>query len=82
MAPLLIIHGANDPRVPVGEAELIYEKLMGRFKDDPSRQPVKLIYGDEGHGLAKLENQIDAYGKTAEFLNRVVIEPHANRSAT
>ena len=29
-APLLLIHGANDPRVPLGEAEQIHAALRGR----------------------------------------------------
>jgi dipeptidyl aminopeptidase/acylaminoacyl peptidase len=45
-APLLLIHGRNDPRVPVSEAEQIHEIL--------TEQGVRsdlLIYEDEGHGL-------------------------------
>jgi dipeptidyl aminopeptidase/acylaminoacyl peptidase len=64
-APLLVIHGANDPRVPLGESDQIVESLRRR------EVPVEyLVYGDEGHGLAKLRNRLDAYPKVAAFLDR------------
>ncbi|MBD2102782.1 S9 family peptidase [Leptolyngbya sp. FACHB-261] len=64
-APLMVIHGANDPRVPVGEAEQIVAALKTR------QVPVEyLCYVDEGHGLAKLENRLDAYPKVVAFLDR------------
>lgn len=64
-APLMVIHGANDPRVPISEAEQIVEALRKR------NHPVEYLrYDDEGHGIVKLENRIDAYGKIAVFLNK------------
>ena len=66
-APLFIIHGANDPRVPVGEAEQIHRVLSA--KGVPCEL---LVYADEGHGLAKLKNRLDAYPKAADFLDRVL----------
>lgn len=62
-APLMIIQGANDPRVPQEEAEQMVKALKKRH------QPVEyLLYPDEGHGLAKLSNKLDAYPKMADFL--------------
>jgi len=66
-APLLIIHGSNDPRVPLGEAEQIHDVLTS--KGVPCEL---LVYPDEGHGLAKLKNRLDAYPKVADFLDRVL----------
>jgi dipeptidyl aminopeptidase/acylaminoacyl peptidase len=66
-APLLVIHGRNDPRVPVGEAEQIVATLRGLGRDVDLR-----IYEDEGHGLVKLPNRIDGYGAIADFLGRVL----------
>jgi len=66
-APLLIIHGANDPRVPLGEAEQIHRILAGK-----GIACELLVYPDEGHGLAKLKNRLDAYPKVADFLGRVL----------
>jgi dipeptidyl aminopeptidase/acylaminoacyl peptidase len=66
-APLFIVHGANDPRVPLSEAEQIHEVL--------TEQGVRcelLVYDDEGHGLSKLPNRLDAYPRIAAFLHDVL----------
>jgi dipeptidyl aminopeptidase/acylaminoacyl peptidase len=63
--PMMVIHGANDPRVPVEEAEQIVAALKKR-----NIPVVYLRYEDEGHGLAKLKNRLDAYPKMAEFLDK------------
>ncbi|MFB6284437.1 MAG: prolyl oligopeptidase family serine peptidase [Halobacteria archaeon] len=63
-APLFVLHGANDPRVPVEEAEQIAEEV------ESHGVPVeKMIFDDEGHGIGKLENKIKAYGAVVEFLD-------------
>ncbi len=62
-APLFIIHGANDPRVPLGEAEQIHGELTGR-----GVRCELLVYDDEGHGLKKLVNRLDAYSRAVAFL--------------
>jgi dipeptidyl aminopeptidase/acylaminoacyl peptidase len=64
-APLFIIHGANDPRVPLSEAEQIHAALTAR-----GRECELLVYGDEGHGLAKRPNRLDALPKAIAFLAR------------
>ncbi|MCA9971908.1 MAG: S9 family peptidase, partial [Anaerolineales bacterium] len=62
-APLLVIHGANDPRVPLGEAEQLVDALRQR------EVPVEfLVFADEGHGLAKLKNKLVAYPAVVAFL--------------
>ena len=66
-APLFVLHGENDPRVPVGEAEQIVEKA--KAQGVPVR---KLIFDDEGHGFSKLENRIEAYSAIAAFLDEHV----------
>ncbi|MFP9190963.1 S9 family peptidase [Natrialbaceae archaeon A-CW1-1] len=66
-APLFVLHGENDPRVPVGEAEQVVEEA--REQGVPVE---KLIFDDEGHGFTKLENRIEAYGAIAEFLEEHV----------
>ena len=67
VAPLMVIHGANDPRVPVEEAEQIVAAVQ-------ERQGVVeyLRYEDEGHGLVKLKNRVDAYPRVVAFLDRFV----------
>ena len=67
-APLLVIHGANDPRVPVGEAEQIVERLKGL-----GRQVEYLRFEDEGHGIAKIPNRVRAYTVMADFLQRTLL---------
>jgi dipeptidyl aminopeptidase/acylaminoacyl peptidase len=68
-APLFIIHGANDPRVPLSEAEQIHAALTSR-----GRECKLLVYGDEGHGLAKRANRTDAIPKAFAFLARHLTE--------
>jgi dipeptidyl aminopeptidase/acylaminoacyl peptidase len=65
--PLVVVHGANDPRVPIGEAEQIVEALRAR-----GMAVEFLRYEDEGHGISKLKNRIDAYPKVVAFLDRVL----------
>jgi dipeptidyl aminopeptidase/acylaminoacyl peptidase len=62
-APLFIIHGANDPRVPLSEAEQIHAALTAR-----GQECELLVYGDEGHGLAQRSNREDAVPKAIAFL--------------
>lgn len=66
-APLFVIHGANDPRVPVGEAEQIVAALRQR------QVPVEYLrFEDEGHGLIKRANRLVAYPAAARFLDKHV----------
>jgi dipeptidyl aminopeptidase/acylaminoacyl peptidase len=64
VAPMFIVHGANDPRVPVGEAEQIVDAL--RTRNIPFKY---LRFDDEGHGLVKRVNRLKAYPAIAAFLN-------------
>jgi dipeptidyl aminopeptidase/acylaminoacyl peptidase len=70
-APLMVVQGANDPRVPVSEAEQIVKALRRRGR------PVEyLLYRDEGHGFTKLANMLDAYPKMVDFmLNHLADNP-------
>src|SRR5579859_1444305 len=64
-APLLVIHGANDPRVPIGETEQMVSRLrsLGRTVEF-------LRLEDEGHQIAKLKNKLVAYPMAVDFLQR------------
>ncbi len=66
-APLFVIHGANDPRVPVGEAEQIVNALRQR-----QVSVEYLRFEDEGHGLVKRANRLIAYPAIARFLDEHV----------
>jgi dipeptidyl aminopeptidase/acylaminoacyl peptidase len=64
-APLLVIHGANDPRVPIGEAEQMVARLraLGRT--------VEFIrLEDEGHQIAKMKNKLTVFPTAVRFLRQ------------
>lgn len=68
-APLFVIHGRNDPRVPVGEAQQLIDRLKAQ------NVPCELlIYEDEGHGLARLDNRLDAYPRAIAFLDEALAQ--------
>ena len=60
---LLVVHGANDPRVPVSDAYILIEKM-----EKAGKKVEKLIFDDEGHGIRKMDNRLIYYGKSAEFI--------------
>ncbi len=63
-APLLVVHGANDTNVPVGESEQIVAALreIGR--------PVKfLLFEDDGHGIDKRENRTVLTAQITDWLS-------------
>jgi dipeptidyl aminopeptidase/acylaminoacyl peptidase len=64
-APLMVIHGANDPRVPISEAEQVVAALQAR--DHPVEY---LRFEDEGHGIHRLANRLELYPRVAGFLER------------
>lgn len=62
--PLMVIQGAQDPRVPKSEADQMVASLrkLGR--------PVTyLVFDNEGHGLARLANRIEAYTAVSRFFD-------------
>ena len=69
-APLLILHGANDPRVPVTEAEQVAAAVRSR-----GLECELVVYADEGHALAKRHTMLDTHPKAAEFLRRHLSTP-------
>lgn len=66
-APLFVIHGANDPRVPVSEAEQIVAALRAR-----NQRVEYLRFENEGHGIYRRENRVRAYGALARFFDDVL----------
>ncbi|MET9021382.1 S9 family peptidase [Actinopolymorpha sp. NPDC004070] len=61
--PVLVAHGANDPRVKQAEAEQIVDAL--KAKGLPHEY---LLFPDEGHGLARPENREIYYAAAERFL--------------
>jgi dipeptidyl aminopeptidase/acylaminoacyl peptidase len=62
-APLLLLAGGHDPRCPKSETEQVVEAIKKRGGKVDYK-----IYENEGHGFARVENQIDAYKRVADFL--------------
>jgi dipeptidyl aminopeptidase/acylaminoacyl peptidase len=64
-APLLVLQGTNDIRVPREEAEQVVEilKTQGRTVE-------AVYYEAEGHGFSKRENQIDSLRRTVDWFNK------------
>ena len=65
--PLLIIQGANDPRVKQAEADQIVVALR-----DKGKQVAYLLAKDEGHGFAKPLNKKAMYAEVEQFLASVL----------
>ncbi|GAA1801807.1 S9 family peptidase [Actinomadura chokoriensis] len=62
-APLLVIQGTHDPRVPKDESDQIVIRLRARGID------VRYdVYPDEGHGFTNRSNEIKAFEDIAQFL--------------
>ncbi|PRQ08087.1 S9 family peptidase [Enhygromyxa salina] len=64
-APLFVAHGANDPRVPVDEAEQIVAALRER-----GQEVWYMLAPTEGHGFRKAINRDTFYGLLATFFER------------
>jgi dipeptidyl aminopeptidase/acylaminoacyl peptidase len=63
--PLLVVHGENDPRVPVGEARQIAAAIRARGGIVDT-----LIFPDEGHGASKRPNVLLEYRTQVDFFGR------------
>lgn len=64
-APLLIIQGVSDPRVPAGEAIQMHEAMQAKGLNSEL-----ILFADEGHGSIKRENQVLEIGHTLSFFQR------------
>jgi dipeptidyl aminopeptidase/acylaminoacyl peptidase len=63
--PLMVLQGANDPRVLKVESDEIVEAVRA------NGVPVEyIVFDDEGHGFAKKENQARGYKAILDFLDR------------
>jgi dipeptidyl aminopeptidase/acylaminoacyl peptidase len=69
-APLLVLQGENDIRVPKGESEQVATLLSKQGKIVEAH-----YYPEEGHGFAKRENQIDALERTVAWFDKY-LKPH------
>lgn len=63
--PLLVLHGTNDVRVPVSEAEQIVNTVRA------NNQPVALmLFPDEGHFMLRQSTQLKAYSAIGDWFER------------
>ena len=63
--PLMVIQGANDPRVIKPESDEIVEAVRN------NKVPVEyVLFADEGHGFSKKKNQAEANAKMLQFLDK------------
>jgi dipeptidyl aminopeptidase/acylaminoacyl peptidase len=67
-APVMVIHGANDPRDPVTESDQFVRGIR-----EHGGNVEYLRFPDEGHGIRRLSNQIVAYRRIAAFLERTLV---------
>lgn len=63
--PILILHGATDPRVPAGEAVQFYEQIKDKV---PGSEMI--IFPDEGHGVKKRPNRVLMLGYVIDFFKK------------
>ena len=64
-APLLVLQGANDPRVVKAESDQMVETLHAG-----GHEVEYVVFPDEGHGFTKRANLLRAYSLTADFFER------------
>lgn len=69
-APLLVLQGDNDPRVPKEEALQVVDLLRKDGKTVSAH-----YYPDEGHGFEKRDNQIDSIRRTLEWFDKYLRAP-------
>ncbi len=63
--PVLLMHGIEDPYVPVGQYYEFY-----RFLKENNKAVKLLLYPREGHGFTEKEHMIKQYNETIDFFNR------------
>ena len=63
LGPLLVFHGANDPRVNIDQSDRMVSNLKAAGKDVNY-----IVIKGEGHGFDHWKNQLDYYRKAEDFL--------------
>jgi dipeptidyl aminopeptidase/acylaminoacyl peptidase len=69
-APVMVLHGANDPRDPVEESDRYVRAIR-----EAGGTVEYLRFPDEGHGVRRLENRVIMGRRIAEFLERHLAAP-------
>jgi dipeptidyl aminopeptidase/acylaminoacyl peptidase len=68
-APLLVLQGANDPRVVKSESDQMVERLR-----ELEREVEYVVFQDEGHGFTKRANQLRASRLAADWLEQHLVD--------
>jgi dipeptidyl aminopeptidase/acylaminoacyl peptidase len=76
-APLLVIQGANDPRVPKAESDQIISAARANGAD--ARY---LVFDDEGHGFTSRSNDIKASQAIIDFLTEQLLPLEEGATST
>ena len=64
-APMLVIQGANDPRVVESESRLVVESLR-----EAGKEVDYLVFENEGHDVIKFENKVKCYNAITDFFKK------------
>lgn len=67
--PLLLMHGSDDPVVPIEQSE----RLVAAIREGGGDVDF-VVYDEEGHGFRRPETVADEYARTEVFLDRLVAE--------
>ncbi len=67
--PLLVIQGANDPRVVERESRDVVEQLR-----EQSKEVEYLVFDNEGHDVLKFENKVRCYSTITRFFQKHLME--------
>jgi dipeptidyl aminopeptidase/acylaminoacyl peptidase len=68
VTPTLILHGASDERVPIGQAQELYRGLRDR-----GRVTELVLYPREGHGITEYYHQKDRLTRIQEWMTRYTL---------
>ena len=75
--PLMVLQGANDPRVIKPESDDIVAAVK------KNGVPVEyVVFADEGHGFSKKKNQLEGYGRVLAFLDKYLKNAPAGGAAS
>jgi dipeptidyl aminopeptidase/acylaminoacyl peptidase len=74
--PTLILHGANDERVPVGQAYELYRGLKDRGKATEL-----VFYPREGHGISEYYHQKDRMQRIYDWVTKYTLGTGGNTTA-
>ena len=75
--PLMLVHGAKDPRVPISQ----YDFLMKKLKEAGKPPEVTIVEDKEAHGFYDYQNQVDLYTAMEKFLGKHIGSPKAETGA-